>query len=162
MPVFKKASNISTGPVPFKHLKRSINAWCKRLRYKDGFLVTKSASPGVFGSVIPGLYHEVLFGRFLDMLILVGKSFQAATSPAYISALFRGTQRRFPPKYVQKTFYAIQNSIRSLKMHCKRRYKMGICSVILEDFESFRNYKGFNIIFPKIFRFLAPFWIRKF
>ena len=27
---------------------------------------------------------------------------------------------------------------------------MCICSVILEDFQSFRNYKGFSIIFPKM------------
>ena len=35
-------------------------------------------------------------------------------------------------------------------MHSKRRYKICICSVILGELESFRNYKGFSIIFPKI------------
>ena len=33
-------------------------------------------------------------------------------------------------------------------MHSKQRYK--ICSVIVGELESFRNYKGFSIIFPKI------------
>ena len=36
-------------------------------------------------------------------------------------------------------------------MHSKRRYKICIFSVIVEQLvESFRNYKGFSIIFPKI------------
>ena len=34
-------------------------------------------------------------------------------------------------------------------MHSKRRYKICICSVILGELESFRNYKGFGSIFPK-------------
>ena len=33
-------------------------------------------------------------------------------------------------------------------MHSKRRYKICTCSVILWELESFRNYKGFSIIFP--------------
>ena len=37
-------------------------------------------------------------------------------------------------------------------MHSKRRYEIFICSVILAELKSFRNYKGFSIIFPKIFR----------
>ena len=36
-------------------------------------------------------------------------------------------------------------------MHSKQRYKIRICSVILRELESFGNYKGFGIIFPKIF-----------
>ena len=35
-------------------------------------------------------------------------------------------------------------------MHSTRRYKIYICSVILGELESFRNYKGFSLIFPKI------------
>ena len=35
-------------------------------------------------------------------------------------------------------------------MHSKRRYKICICSVILGELESFRNYKGFSIILLKI------------
>ena len=35
-------------------------------------------------------------------------------------------------------------------MHSKRRYKIYICSVVQGERESFRNYKGFSIIFPKI------------
>ena len=39
---------------------------------------------------------------------------------------------------------------RCSEMHSKRRFKICFCSVILEELESFRNYKGFSIIFPKI------------
>ena len=35
-------------------------------------------------------------------------------------------------------------------MHSKQRFKICICSVILGKLESFRNYKDFSIIFPKI------------
>ena len=35
-------------------------------------------------------------------------------------------------------------------MHFKQRYKICICSVLLEQLESFQNYKGISIIFPKI------------
>ena len=35
-------------------------------------------------------------------------------------------------------------------MRSKRGYKICICSVILGELESFRNYKGFSVIFPKI------------
>ena len=35
-------------------------------------------------------------------------------------------------------------------MHSKCRYKISICSVVLGELESFRNYKGLSIIFPKI------------
>ena len=35
-------------------------------------------------------------------------------------------------------------------MYSKRRYKICISEVILRELESFRNYKGFSIIFPKI------------
>ena len=35
-------------------------------------------------------------------------------------------------------------------MNSKRRYKICICSVILGELESFRNYKGLSIIFSKI------------
>ena len=45
---------------------------------------------------------------------------------------------------------ASEPGLRSLEMHSKRRYKICICSVILGQLESFRNYKGFSIIFPKI------------
>ena len=38
-----------------------------------------------------------------------------------------------------------------LETHSKRRYKICICSVILGQPQSFRNYQGFSIIFPKIF-----------
>ena len=37
-----------------------------------------------------------------------------------------------------------------LEMHSKQRFKIFISSVILEELESFRNFKGCSIIFPKI------------
>ena len=61
----------------------------------------------------------------------------------------RGTQRRFPP-CIENTFQAIQSTFRSLEIHFKRRYKICICSVVLGQLESFRNYEGLRIIFPKI------------
>ena len=45
---------------------------------------------------------------------------------------------------------AIQSTFRSLIIHSNRRYKIYICSVILEQLESFGNYQNFSIIFPKI------------
>ena len=38
---------------------------------------------------------------------------------------------------------------RCLEMHSKRGYKICICSLILGELESFRNYRGFSINFPK-------------
>ena len=47
-------------------------------------------------------------------------------------------------------FKAIEGSFRSPEMHSQRRYKICICSVILGHLESFRNFEGLSIIFPKI------------
>ena len=58
-------------------------------------------------------------------------------------------QRRFPPKCIENTFQGIKSTFRSLEIHSKRRYKTCICSVVLGQLESFRNYKGLRIIFPK-------------
>ena len=43
-------------------------------------------------------------------------------------------------------------------MHCKRRYKFHICSVVLGKLDSFRNYKGLHIIFPENFRCSSKFY----
>ena len=64
--------------------------------------------------------------------------------------IIRGTQQRFPLKFIENTFQAIQSIFRSLEMHCKRRYKICIFSVILGELESFRNYQGLSIVFSKI------------
>ena len=61
-----------------------------------------------------------------------------------------GTQRRFPPKYIENNFFAIQSTFKSLEMYSEWRYEKFICSVILGELESFRNSKGLSIIFPKI------------
>ena len=52
--------------------------------------------------------------------------------------------------YTENTFYAVQSTFRYLEMHLKLRHKICICSVILGELESFRNYEGFSIIFTKI------------
>ena len=68
--------------------------------------------------------------------------------------LHSGTQWRFPSKYLEHTFYAIHSSFRSLEIHPTRHR---FCSFMLGDFECFRNYKGFGIIFPKILDAFYPF-----
>ena len=59
-----------------------------------------------------------------------------------------------PARFNALAYYAliqaIQSTFRSLEMNLERRYKIGTCSVILGELESFRNYKGFCIIFPKM------------
>ena len=59
---------------------------------------------------------------------------------------FRGTQRRFPPKYIEKSFQAIQSTFRSPEVQSKRRYKICICLVILRQLECFRNEKSFQSV----------------
>ena len=69
--------------------------------------------------------------------------------------LRRGTQRRFPRKCFENTFSLIQSIFKSLEMHSKRRYKSCICSVVLGQLESFRNYLGHSgpqYYFPENFR----------
>ena len=51
----------------------------------------------------------------------------------------------FPRNTFLKTLFAVQSTFRYLEMHFKRRYKICICSVILGELESYRNYKGFSI-----------------
>ena len=67
----------------------------------------------------------------------------------YFSHLALGTQRRFPPKYIENNFQATQSTFRCLETHSKRRNKNCIRSVILVEFESFSNYKGWSVIFPQ-------------
>ena len=76
--------------------------------------------------------------------------------------VYRGTQQRFPPKYIENTFSAIQSTFRSLEMHSKRSFKICMCSVILGELESFRNYKGFCIfLVPEKFRCNLTFYETK-
>ena len=51
-----------------------------------------------------------------------------------------------------KTLFSVrtQSFFRSLEIHSKRGYKICSCSVILGELMSFRNHKGFSIIFLKI------------
>ena len=62
----------------------------------------------------------------------------------------KGTQRRFSVAYIENTFKAIQSTFRSLEMYSEGRYKICICSVILGQLQTFRNFNGFSAIFPKI------------
>ena len=74
-------------------------------------------------------------------------------------------RRRFLLSMLKILFrLSVRSTLSSLKKHSKRRYKICICSVIQGQLESFRNYKGFGINFPKIsritkviiFLFLSP------
>ena len=49
-----------------------------------------------------------------------------------------------------KKLFRLFRVLLDLKIHSNRRYKIYICSVILGQLESFRNYQSFSIIFPKI------------
>ena len=51
---------------------------------------------------------------------------------------------RFPPNCIEDSFKAIRSTVRSPEMYSK-----SICSVVLGQLKSFRNYKGFSIIVPK-------------
>ena len=66
-----------------------------------------------------------------------------------IQEIFRGTRQRFPPKYIENTFW-IKSTFRSLEIHSKRSYKICIRSVILGGLECFRDYKSFSFVLPKI------------
>ena len=70
---------------------------------------------------------------------------------------FRGTQRRFPPKYIENTFLAIQSRCGSLEMHSKRRYKICICLVILEELES-SKLQGRQYYFPENFTYNSAYY----
>ena len=63
----------------------------------------------------------------------------------------RGTQRRFPPKYDEYTFQAIQSTFTSLEMHSKRRLKISVCSVILGELKS-SKLQELQYFFSKNFR----------
>ena len=51
---------------------------------------------------------------------------------------------------ILKTLFR-KSTFRFLEIHSYRRYKIYICSIILGQLESFRNYPGFSIIFQKIY-----------
>ena len=59
-----------------------------------------------------------------------------------------GTQRRFPPKYIENTFYAIQNTFGSLEMYSRRRYNIGHPRATW----GFLKLQGLQYFFPENFR----------
>ena len=91
-------------------------------------------------------WPNFLMFQSISILAICSNRRQEKVSVLYI----RGTQRRFAPKYIENTVKALHSTFRSLEMHSKRPYKICTCSVILGELESFRNYKVFSIIFPKI------------
>ena len=56
-----------------------------------------------------------------------------------------------------KTLLSYPEYFQISRMHSKRYYKICICSVIQEQLESFRNYKGLSIIFLKILSAILSF-----
>ena len=56
----------------------------------------------------------------------------------------------FLQKVLETLFMLAEYFFQSLETHSKKRYKICICSVILGQLESFRNFKCFSIIFPKM------------
>ena len=72
--------------------------------------------------------------------------------------LGRGTQRRFPSKYVENTFQAIQSSFRSQEIHSKRRYKLiGFCSVTQGTLRLFEITRASELFYTKILDAIYPF-----
>ena len=57
--------------------------------------------------------------------------FSLARVNQHINIIIRGTQRRFPPKYIENTLKAIQSTYTSLEKHSNRRCKIWTCSVII-------------------------------
>ena len=69
-----------------------------------------------------------------------------------------GTQRWFPPKYIDKPFQTIHSTFRSLEMHSKRHYNNCICSVMLKgNLRLFEITRASVLFFPKIFGAIARF-----
>ena len=99
---------------------------------KPGEQVTK-----IFIQSANGREWGVGGGEEIPQSLLIGVEPMAFWLLAYI----RGTQQRFPPYlYFENTFWVLQSSFRSLEIPSKWRYRICICSVILGDFELFRNY----------------------
>ena len=106
---------------------------------------------------LPKGYPAITFGNrgivdFFGNIVFSYGFFVILFSVIYIRRLFCSgvPNNGFLLQCIENTFLAIQTTFRSLEMYSKRSCKVRICSVILGDLESVRNFKGFNIIFPKI------------
>ena len=53
----------------------------------------------------------------------VGRATGFHNPSSQLDSNIRGTQRRFPPKYIENSFQAIHSTFRSLEMHSKQHYK---------------------------------------
>ena len=70
---------------------------------------------------------------YLSPIVAPSNSSFTEKKPLTVCPRIRGTQRRFPPKRIEKSLHAIQSTFRSLEMYSKERYKICICSVILVE-----------------------------
>ena len=90
--------------------------------------------------------------RFYKSLPCKGKFMHPTATPATTLQTSGVPNDGFLRLNTLKTLFRLSRVLnRYLEMHSKRRYKICICSVILGELKSFRNYKGFSIIFPKLF-----------
>ena len=99
--------------------------------------------------IFPSIFEALLEKYHLFILSTGVNNFHINHSFVHLSG---GTQQRFPPKCIENTFSLIHSTFKSLEMHSKWRYKSCICSVVLGQLESFRNYLGPQYYFPENFR----------
>ena len=125
------------------------------------------------------VFYTEIFRRFFQQCSQYLGNKMSRTQPSKIVGnkeeklriSYRDSQRRFPPKCIENSFWPIQSTFRSLEIHSKRRYKIYICSAVPGQLEPFRNYTDY---FPENFAsihrfyesdFLIPlsiaFWIPK-
>ena len=97
----------------------------------------------IFRTIHEGHKHSVIIGGHRIHALL--QSTFEVTIRACAMAVGRGTSDGFLLNVLKQLLgYLVYLEI------SKRRYKSCICSVILGQLESFRNYKGFSIFVPEI------------
>ena len=132
--------------------------------YFYGKKIIKLSSCGHVSWALKKPHNKFCYDSLLEVLFIYIYLF------AYLVVLFvpfsGGIQRRRFLLSTLKILFrlSVRSTLSSLEKLSKRRYKICICSVILGKLESFRNYSGFSINFPKIsritkviiFLFLSP------
>ena len=117
------------------HFLNELFPCCRKLRHANKIYVKKKYSDTCL----------LLWGNERRGMKILKEFYKDVHQPQ----LNRGTQRWFPPKIIESTFQAIQTTFRSEEIHFKRHHKICICSFILGQLQSFRNYKGFSIFSKK-------------
>ena len=129
------------------------------------------------------VFYTEIFRRFFQQCSQYLGNKMSRTQPSKIVGnkeeklriSYRDSQRRFPPKCIENSFWPIQSTFRSLEIHSKRRYKIYFCSAVPQgNLSLFEIARASLIIFPKNFTaihrfyesdFLIPlsiaFWIPK-